>query len=112
MKDCLIIIDQHRTGGKFWLDARNDTFGGVTGNKSIITWGNSTIKPAGSTADLGFQVQSLENGTIIFSYIILESSVQPTRQLPEASDRNAASRRYVGPLRCSNTVHPCTYADA
>ena len=60
-------LDQYNTFGTTHFKLINGTFNGFTGNRAVITWVNSTLDNS-ATSDATFQLQLLDDGTIIFSY--------------------------------------------
>ena len=66
-------LSQLLTGGQVQFKTFNNTFSGYTGKRAVVTWVDSTLKALRGTADITFQAQLFEDGTIIFSYQTLTS---------------------------------------
>lgn len=66
-------LDQLATGGRVYSASFDGAFNGFDGRRVVITWERSTVEALGPTADITFQAQLFDDGTIVFSYQALTS---------------------------------------
>ena len=94
-------LDQFNTLGKTYFKQTNDSFAGVSGNRAIITWEDSTFDGS-FTIDLNLQVILLENGTIIFSYDAVSDISQWDSRSPQGIVVGISNGDGVFPLGSQN----------